>query len=137
MAPNTIYTRRGPLTPRPIMRRTRSWRGIMQARFNDTRADRNKLGRQAFLWAPMRIFGLGLLVTCALYFGMGHDAFLHTLLGYESEMQYEARVNPLREGQQNFMVVDNDRAWKSPLRDLEKPLHPNREFDVLRDPKST
>ncbi|TPP50838.1 RNA recognition motif family protein [Leishmania donovani] len=123
---------------RPIIRRTRSWRGIMQVRFNDSRADRNKIGVQAFFWAPVRIFGLGLFATCSLYYLMGHDSFVHTLLGYESEMQYEARVNPITEGQsQNFMILDRDRAWKSPVRNLEKPLHPVREFDVLRDPKST
>ncbi|KPA80379.1 putative mitochondrial hypothetical protein [Leptomonas pyrrhocoris] len=137
MAVKSAFSRYNSLTTRPIIRRTRSWRGIMQVRFNDTRADRNKLGRQAFFWAPVRIFGLGLLVTCCLYMGMGHDSFIHNLLGYESEMQYEARVNPVPEDFQNYMVLDSDRAWKSPLRNLEKPLHPNREFDVLRDPKST
>lgn len=109
----------------------------MQVRFNDSRADRNKIGRQAFFWAPVRLVGLAVVITCSLYYGMGHDSFMHNLLGYESEMQYEARVNPLKGSGQNFMVLDRDRAWKSPLRDLEQPLHPTRDFDVLRDPKST
>lgn len=132
------FSRRGSMVNKPIIRRTRSWRGIMQVRYNDTRADRNKIGVQAFFWAPVRIFGLGITVTCFLYYFLGHDSFMHTMLGYESEMQYEARVNPTTETQsQNFMILDRDRAWKSPLRNLEKPLHPQREFDVLRDPKST
>ncbi|KAK7195506.1 hypothetical protein NESM_000478300 [Novymonas esmeraldas] len=134
----SIFDRRKVPQRKPIIRRTRSWRGIMQVRFNDTRADRNKIGAQAFFWAPVRIFGMGLLATFALYYSMGHEGFMHMLLGYESEMQYEARVNPITEGQsQNFMVLDRDRAWKSPVRNLEKPLHPVREFDVLRDPRST
>ncbi|KAG5490490.1 hypothetical protein JKF63_00610 [Porcisia hertigi] len=137
MSGYSVFSRRRELPRKPIIRRTRSWRGIMQVRFNDSRADRNKIGRQAFFWAPVRIFGLGVIATCSLYYLMGHDSFLHTLLGYESEMQYEARVNPVAEGHsQNFMILDKDRAWKSPVRNLERPLHPVREFDVLRDPKS-
>ncbi|EPY29068.1 hypothetical protein STCU_04741 [Strigomonas culicis] len=123
------------IAPRPVISRTRSWRGIMQVRFNDTRADRNTLGRQAFFWAPVRVFGIGLLAVCGAYFVLGHDAFMHMLLGYESEMQYEARVNPTP-----YLIagttIGNPKAWKSPLRDLEAPLHPKREFEVFRDPKS-
>lgn len=109
----------------------------MQVRFNDSRADRNRLGRQAFFWAPVRIFGLGLLTTSVMYFTLGHDAFIHALLGYESEMQYEARVNPMESNNPNFMSLDLDKAWKSPLRSLERPLHSVREFDLMRDSKST
>ncbi|RNF20424.1 uncharacterized protein Tco025E_03782 [Trypanosoma conorhini] len=123
--------------PQPIIRRTRSWRGIMQVRFNDTRADRNQILRHAFLWAPMRILGLGCLTTTVMYFTVGHDRFMHTLFGYESEMHYEARVNPDASVVFGDTMLDKDRAWKSPLRELEMPLHPKRQFDVLRDPNST
>ncbi|ORC90121.1 uncharacterized protein TM35_000091710 [Trypanosoma theileri] len=122
--------------PHPIIRRTRSWRGIMQVRFNDTRADRNKIVQQAFFWAPMRIFGICFVTTTVMYFTLGHDRFMHTLFGYESEMNYEARVNPGASVMFSETMLDKDRAWKSPVRDLEKPLHPIRRFDVLRDPKS-
>jgi len=134
--PPLLTSRRQTLHHRPIIRRTRSWRGIMQVRFNDTRADRNRIGRQVFFWAPFRIFGLGLLTTAALYFSLGHDSFIHALLGYESEMQYEARVNPMESNSPNFMCLDRDKAWKSPLRNMERPLHSVRELDVMRDAKS-
>ncbi|CBH10057.1 hypothetical protein, conserved [Trypanosoma brucei gambiense DAL972] len=123
--------------PHPVIRRTRSWRGIMQVRFNDTRADRNRILKHAFLWAPVRIFGICFVTTTIIYFTIGHDRFMHTLFGYESEMHYEARVNPDASILIGDTLLDKDRAWKSPLRNLEKPLHPRREFDVLRDPKST
>ncbi|RNF08148.1 hypothetical protein TraAM80_02905 [Trypanosoma rangeli] len=112
-------------SPHPIIRRTRSWRGIMQVRFNDTRADRNQLLRQSFMWAPMRIFGLGCLTTTVMYFTIGYDCFTHTLFGYESEMQYEARANPDASVVFGETMLDNDRGWKSPLRNLGMPLHPS------------
>ncbi|CAD2213375.1 hypothetical protein AGDE_03755 [Angomonas deanei] len=120
----------------PVMRRSRSWRGVMQVRFDDTRSDRNKIGRQAFFWAPIRVFGSGLALVALVYFYCGHDTFLHTLLGYESEMQYEVRVNPTAAPYKTPGAGTN-KGWKSPLRDLEQPLHPKPEFDVFRDPKST
>lgn len=128
--------RRGHKVDRPVIRRTRSWRGIMQVRFDDSGADRKRLGRQAFFWAPVRIFGLGLCVTSLTYFSLGHDQFMHMLLGYESEMQYESRVNPVMGGQSYSAALEKDKAWKSPLRSLERPLHPTREFDVFVDNKS-
>lgn len=107
----------------------------MQVRFNDSRADRNRILRHAAFWAPIRLFGLGLLVTTVAYFVMGHDFFVHTLLGYESEMQYEARVNPSINNVYGTLL-DKDRAWRSPLRQLEQPLHPKREFDVMQTRKT-
>ncbi|KEG09898.1 hypothetical protein DQ04_04481080 [Trypanosoma grayi] len=121
----------------PVIHRTRSWRGIMQVRFNDTRADRNRLLKHAVLWSPLRVFGLCFLTTTAMYFTLGHDRFMHTIFGYESEMHYEARVNPDASIMFGETLLGKDRSWSSPVRDLEKPLHPKREFDVLRDPKST
>lgn len=121
--------RAGPVA-RPIIRRSRSWRGVMQVRFNDSRADSKKIGRQAFFWAPMRILTLGVTATAVLYLALGHDAFMHTLMGYESEMQYEARVNPIGA---EPAPLDRDRSWKSPLRQLEQPLYPKREFDVFKE----
>lgn len=107
----------------------------MQVRFDDSGADRKRLGKQAFLWAPLRVFGVCLATVVVAYYGFGHDSFMHTVLGYESEMQYETRVNPTYHSAYGERI-DKDRAWKSPLRDLEEPLHPKRSFDVLRDPKS-
>lgn len=105
----------------------------MQVRFDDTGADRRRLGRQAFFWAPMRVFGLGLVTLLFGYFTLGHDQFMQVLLGYESEMQYESRVNPAVGGVSYSVALDKDKGWSSPLRTLEKPLHPQREFDVFID----
>lgn len=107
----------------------------MQVRFNDSRADRNRILRHAAFWAPIRIFGGGMLVTLGVYFVMGHDFFLHTLLGYASEMSYEARVNPSLNNMYGTLL-DKDRSWRSPLRNFEKPLHPKREFDVFVEDKT-
>ncbi|CCW59588.1 unnamed protein product [Phytomonas sp. EM1] len=127
--------RRNRVVPRPIIRRTRSWRGIMQVRFNDSKADSRRLGRQAFLWSPLRVFGLGIVTLASLYITLGHDYFMHVLMGYESEMQYEMKVNPTLGALTSCAgpVMDLNKGWKSPLRDLEKPLHPKREFDIFRD----
>lgn len=122
--------------PLPALRRTRSWRGVIQVRFDDTRADRNRILRHATLWAPLRLFGIGFVMTTFAYFVLGHDFFLHTLLGYESEMQYEARVNPSINNTYGTLL-EKDRAWRSPIRQLEKPLHPKREFDVLQTSSSS
>ncbi|KAG8346366.1 hypothetical protein ERJ75_000132900 [Trypanosoma vivax] len=123
-------------SPHPVIRRTRSWRGLMQVRFDDTGADRKKVLKHAFMWAPLRVFGLCFVTTSVMYFTFGHDRFMHMLFGYESEMNYELRVNPDSSILVGNTLLDKDRGWRSPLRDLEKPLHPIREFDVLRDPKS-
>lgn len=108
----------------------------MQVRFDDSRVDRSRILRHAAFWAPIRIFGTGLLTTSLVYFVMGHDFFMHTLLGYESEMQYEARVNPSLNNTYGTLV-DKDRSWRSPLRQLEQPLHPKREFDVMKSSASS
>ncbi|CCW67432.1 unnamed protein product [Phytomonas sp. Hart1] len=120
---------------RPIIKRTRSWRGIMQVRFNDTKFDSRRLTRQAFIWSPLRVFGLGLLSMSIFYYILGHDYFMHSLMGYESEMQYEMRVNPTLGALSCSagFVIDLDKGCKSPLRDLEKPLHPKREFDIFKN----
>lgn len=121
---------------RPFIRRTRSWRGVMQVRYNDTKLDRNKLAQHAFFWSPLRLFGMSTLVSVVIYLLFGHDRFMQILLGYESEMLYETRVNPSTT-QSYESVLDKDKAWRSPMRNLEKPLHSVREFDLLRDPNST
>lgn len=116
----------------PVIRRTRSWRGMMQVRFDDTGYDRSRMLKQAFFWAPVRIFGTIFVLTSTTYLYLGHDMFMHAMMGYESEMQFEAKVNPTEQLHYGHML-EKDRAWKSPVRNLEKPLHPIREFDLLKD----
>lgn len=129
-----IFRRAGPsIVARPIIRRTRSWRGIMQVRFNDSRADHKRLGLQAFVWSPLRMFGLALTLMTLSYIILGHDVFMFSLLGYESEMQYEKKVNPSSSNESFLSLIDKDKNWKSPVRDLEKPLHPRREFDLFKE----
>lgn len=116
----------------PIIRRSRSWRGVTQVRFDDNKADRGTQAKYFFLWAPFRVFGLMLCTTSILYLYMGHDQFMHSLMGYESEMQYEFQVNPTPNPMMGTFL-DKDRRWNMPVRNLEQQLHPVREFDVLRD----
>ncbi|CUG88654.1 transmembrane protein, putative [Bodo saltans] len=118
--------------PMPIIRRSRSWRGVTQARFDDNKADRKTQAKQLFIWAPLRVFGTIFITSSVLYVYMGHDQFMHSLMGYESEMQYEYQVNPTP----NPMIgsfLERDRRWHAPVRNLEKELHPVREFDVMKD----
>lgn len=118
--------------PMPIIRRTRSWRGVMQVRFDDQRADRNSMAMQLVFWSPLRIFGCIFASTSFIYVYMGHDQFMHLLMGYESEMQFETKVNPT-DNISNKKPLENDRGWRLSIRNLEQPLHPTREFDVMKD----
>lgn len=116
----------------PIIRRSRSWRGVMQVRFDDDRADKKGHVSQLLLWSPLRVFGIMFCSTALIYVYMGHDQFMHSMMGYESEMQYECQVNPTP----NPMIgtfLEKDRKWHSAIRNAESPLHPLREFDVLKD----
>jgi hypothetical protein len=118
--------------PMPIIRRSRSWRGVTQVRYDDNRGDKKTQATQFVFYAPLRVFGMIFITSSVLYVYMGHDQFMHSLMGYESEMQYEYQVNPTP----NPMIgnfLEKDRRWHMPVRNLEKELHPVREFDLLKD----
>lgn len=115
--------------PRPVIRKTRSWRGLMQVRYDDTRTDRNSILRNALIWAPLRTFGSGVLVAVGMYYYLGHDQFMFMLFGYESEAMVEGRVNANPE--KVFAdILSSDRGAGSNLRAFEAPDKPTREFDV-------
>jgi hypothetical protein len=117
---------------RPVITRTRSWRGLMQVRFNDTRADHGFLIRQAFLWSPLRVFGSGFVLALFLYFYLGHDQFMYQMFGFESEAMVEFRVIG-RPAKSVGELLQNDRGFFSPVRHLEVDLHPKPEFDAWKD----
>lgn len=108
----------------------------MQVRFNDGRADSKEWVYQLLFWAPLRVFGIAFVATSVMYVFLGHDQFMYTVMGYESEMQYEARVNPTDSIQFGSML-EKDKNWRGRLRNLELPLHEPRKFDVLKsdDPR--
>ena len=81
-----------------------------------------------FFFLPYQI-GVGLLLTAAAYyFVAGHDQFLFEVCGYESEMQYEGAVNPRTGTLTPGILASMDKGQMSPLRDLERPLHPSPSF---------
>ncbi len=116
--------------PQPIIRRSRSWRGIMQIRFDDTKSDRNKIVRQMVLWSPLRVFGVTFLSLSIYYVVAGHDVFMLTWFGYESENTFEERLNrsPLLADTPQFM---NEKAFESPVRALELKNTGERNFGHL------
>lgn len=117
--------------PRPVIRKTRSWRGLMQVRFDDTKADRNAILKNALLWAPLRVFGSGVMVAVVLYYFYGHDQFMFMLFGYESEAMVEGRVNSNPDNTFGD-ILGTDRGVGSPLRALEQATHTSKEFDVFK-----
>lgn len=119
--------------PMPIIRRSRSWRGIMQVRYDENKGDRKNIWWHFLLWSPLRIVTVFGFSTSLLYVYLGHDQFMHVMMGYESEMQYESTVNPTgTNAMGTYKEFENDRGWKKGMRNLEKPLHPRREFDVMK-----
>lgn len=116
---------------RPVITRTRSWRGLMQVRYDDARGDRTLMMKHAFIYAPLRV-GLGIVfVTTWCYFFYGHDLFMYNVFGYESEAMVEGRTK----GTIETTIADvmmSDRGSQSPLRELEVDLHPQPNFDVFK-----
>lgn len=117
--------------PRPVIRKTRSWRGLMQVRFDDSTSDRNTLLKHAFIWAPLRV--LGIAVTCGTfsYFYFGHDQFMFMFFGYESEAMVEGRVNVAPQFNWDD-ILGHTKNCVSPLRKFEVDPHPMRTFDVFQ-----
>lgn len=121
--------------PRTVITRTRSWRGLMQVRFNDNRSDHKFLLKQFLVWGPMRVFGSGTIVATLLYAYLGHDGFMYTVFGYESEAAVEQR--PL--GRPAFGVAQMmflDRAGARPIRDVEEDREENAKFELYSKPSS-
>ncbi len=118
--------------PRPVITRTRSWRGLMQVRYDDARADRTTLMKHAFIYAPLRVAGSGIVITSWAYWFYGHDVFMYNIFGYESEATVEGKMKGTIE--QTFGdLFSSDRGSRSPLRELEKDTHPMPKFAVMKD----
>ena len=116
--------------PQPVIRRSRSWRGIMQVRYDDSKSDRGKIIRQIVFWSPLRVFGL-MFLTLSMYYTMtGHDNFMLQLFGYESENTFEERINrtPAVIPVPGMTLT---KAFDSPVRKLEVPLYTERKFDEM------
>ena len=114
----------------PVISRTRSWRGLMHVRYDDGLTDRLTFWKQLLLFAPLRVScGLS-IVFGAIYMFLGHDQFLYMMYGYESEMNYEARVNPNVPMYRLSLMQTPDPA-KHTVRLLEPPIHHQKEFDIF------
>ncbi len=116
---------------RPVITRTRSWRGIMQVRYDDTRADRKQFMHHMFLWAPLRVVATGMCISMFLYFYLGHDQYMYQMFGYESEayLEHKRHTEPI------FLPGDlifNDRRAFRNIRDNEEATHEKRTFSVFR-----
>ena len=90
--------------------------------------DRKTTFYNIFFFLPFQVVCGLLLTTGAYYFVAGHDQFMFEVCGYESEMQYEGAVNPRSGTLTPGVLATMDKAQTSPLRDLEKPLHPAPSF---------
>lgn len=119
-----------PTSAAPLITRTRTWRGTMQVRYDEQ--TQSLKSRNFWLWgilgAPFRVAFVCTVTFGLAYLFLGHDEFMFQLLGYESEMQYEGIVNPIPDevALQNQLTP---KAAMSPIRTLEKPLHPPPVFD--------
>ena len=104
----------------------------MQVRFNDSKVDRNMLIKQLVFWSPLRVFGILFFVLASGYLLTGHDEFMYSIFGYESENKFEARINPRGFNNSVQTTVLADKKWVSPLREREPALHTVQAVDVLR-----
>jgi hypothetical protein len=119
---------------KPVFRKTRSWRGIMQVRYNDELNDAKIVTKQLLFWAPLRVILPALCVFAAYYVMMGHDVFLQDIMGFESESHYEPPIGDRKDGlRRRPPMITGAKAHLSPVRDLEKPLHPIPEFDIFKE----
>ena len=123
--------------PRPVIKKTRSWRGTMQVRYDDAKADRAMLTKSFFFGAPCRAMLAMSITLSSFYFLKGHDQFMFLVFGYESESMVETRVSGL-----NIDHTSPSGYWKdtfnrsknalTPVRDFEKDPHQKKWFDVFK-----
>jgi len=112
--------------PRPYLSRPRTWRGRMQVRYDDTKTDTKQVAMHAFVWAPMRVATMGLIACVGTYLYLGHDSFMFSMFGYESESLIEFRVNPPAQAN-SLNLIGNNKAAYSPVRQLEIVLKDHKE----------
>ena len=121
------------LQERPIISRTRSWRGLMQVRHDDTRHDYKYMMKQFFFYSPIRVGGSGILTATIAYFYLGHDGFMYHLFGYESEAAVEQRpLNRPAHGIGELLFAD--RKMINGIRSLEDPKTEEPAFNVYVPP---
>ena len=116
---------------RPIITRTRSWRGVMQVVFDETRQSRSSNYKHALFYAPLRVMGMALMCYTFMYFYFGHDQFFYQILGYESEAIVEHRVNA-----QDVSIYEGalgDKGYYSNVRKLEQDRPDKLHFDIYKD----
>ena len=119
---------------RPVITRTRSWRGLMQVRHDDSFFDYSFMVKQLLVWSPLRIT-LSLAMTAGTaYAYLGHDGFMYHLFGYESEaaMEYKPMNRPSF-GLGELML--SDRKIGSGIRDLEVDKYEEPKFNVFVPPE--
>jgi hypothetical protein len=130
-----LYTRNNPkaVRDRPVITRTRSWRGLMQVRHDDTLHDYKFVARQFFFWSPLRVLGSGIFTAVVSYVILGHDGFMYHLFGYESEGAMEHReINKPMYGIGALLLVD--RHANKGIRQLEEPAEEEPKFNVFVPP---
>ena len=111
---------------RPYLSRTRSWRGRMQVRYDDTKTDSKQVAMHAFVWAPMRVIAMGLTACVGTYLYLGHDSFMFSMFGYESESIVEYRVNPPAQAHLASTLGHSKGAYAA-VRQLEIVLNEHKE----------
>eukprot|EP00672_Neobodo_designis_P007578 CAMPEP_0174855604 /NCGR_PEP_ID=MMETSP1114-20130205/33685_1 /TAXON_ID=312471 /ORGANISM="Neobodo designis, Strain CCAP 1951/1" /LENGTH=137 /DNA_ID=CAMNT_0016090349 /DNA_START=88 /DNA_END=498 /DNA_ORIENTATION=+ len=127
---DVMYTRnnKAAVRDRPVITRTRSWRGLMQVRHDDTLHDYKFVARQLFFWSPLRVFGMAMVTAVVSYLILGHDGFMYHLFGYESEGAMEHReMNKPMYGIGALLLVD--RHANKGIRKLEEPLEEQPKFN--------
>jgi hypothetical protein len=117
---------------RPVITRTRSWRGIMQVRYDDTRADRQQFVRHMFVWAPMRVIATGMSISMFMYFYLGHDQYMYQMFGYESEAYLEMKRHTEPIHLPGDLIFNDRRAFRN-IRENEEPTHEKRTFPIFRE----
>ena len=100
----------------------------MQVKYDTGEMTNKKFYVYGLLMAPLRLGTVFAISFGFCYVVLGHDEFMFQLMGYESEMQYESIVNPAPEDT-TLNERYGERAALSPVRMLEKPLHPPPVFE--------
>eukprot|EP00759_Apiculatamorpha_spiralis_P040558 PhF_6_TR39099/c0_g2_i1/m.58510 len=112
---------------RPYLSRTRSWKGRMIVRFDDASQERSTVAAQAFIWAPLRFLAMAMLSACTLYMYLGHDSFMFSMFGFESESIIETRIRPPGPASPHGLISHHKAAY-SGVRQLEIALQEHKEY---------
>ena len=117
---------------RPVITRTRSWRGLMQVRHDDTKHDYKVVAKHFFIYSPLRVGSMFLLCLTVGYCYLGHDGFMYHLFGYESEAAVEHRAMKPAYGIGELLL--SDRKANRGFRQLEEDRYEDPKFNLYVTP---